>query len=118
MQPKRLTAEQLRESIEKVSDDSASNTDDLIPSKEETEDEEQKDAENYNGEEIEKLVVHTLETPLINKASSFFTYPKVKTRSKAKIYLQFQLLQKLVRLKLMVELALTLLNLIQIRIKF
>jgi hypothetical protein len=50
MHPKRLTAEQLRESIEKVSDDSAGNTDDLTEIREETEDEEQKDAENYDGE--------------------------------------------------------------------
>ena len=52
MTEKRLTAEQLLESIERGTDDSASDSDDSIELRLETSDEEEKDVENYEEKTI------------------------------------------------------------------
>jgi hypothetical protein len=53
---RRLTAEQIRESIELADDDSASDFDDLIELRCLTEDEEEKDAENNDDDEANFLI--------------------------------------------------------------
>ena len=53
---RRLTAEQIRESIELADDDSASDFDDLIELRCLTEDEEEKDVENNDDDEANFLI--------------------------------------------------------------